>query len=138
MIIAPAFSDPLPETLSRRKLLILLGGVAAAALLLPREGRAATPKASGALRLIMVEQKGCPGCAAFLREIAPHYAEAAPDIPLTRVDIHAGNWPEGIVIGARPNATPTFLVLRDGIEIDRIFGYAGETRFWQALRAATA
>ena len=39
--------------------------------------------------------------AAFLREIAPHYVEAAPNIPLTRVDIHAGNWPEGIVIGAR-------------------------------------
>ena len=86
----------------------------------------------------MVEQKACAGCAAFLREVAPGYAKIAPEIPLTRVDIHAGNWPEGIVIGARPNATPTFLVLRDGIEIHRIFGYAGAPRFWQALRTAIA
>ncbi|WP_376873855.1 hypothetical protein [Albirhodobacter sp. R86504] len=95
-----------------------------------------TPKPGGAYQVIMVEQRGCAGCASFLREVGPIYAQTAPEIPLIRVDIHQGNWPEGIVIGARPNATPTFLVLRDGIETRRIFGFSGKKRFWQALQDA--
>lgn len=130
---------PIPAPLTRRAALLLalsplaLGVAPRAAAEAPTKGPA---KNAPQYRLILVEQKGCPGCEAWLREIGPTYAQNAPEVPLTRVDVHTGRWPEGIAIGARPNATPTFLILRDGIEIDRLYGFAGAKRFWTGLREA--
>lgn len=123
-----------PRMPTRRAALWL--GLAALAFPTTLTAEARAPQVSHRFQLILVEQKGCAGCAAWLREIGPVYAQTMPDMPLIRVDIHTGHWPEGIVIGARPNVTPTFLVLRDGIEVERLYGYAGPARFWPALRAA--
>jgi hypothetical protein len=124
-----------PLMLTRRSLLAAAVITAPlAAFIAPKIANAAEAK----FRLLLIEQKGCAGCAAWLREIGPTYAQNAPEAPLTRVDVHEGNWPEGIVIGGRPNVTPTFLILRDGIEVERLYGYAGAKRFWPALRAALA
>ena len=87
--------------------------------------------------LILVERAGCAGCHAFRQDL-PDYAQTALGqiAPLTRVDIDHGRWPEGLVLGARPRLTPTFLLLRDGVEIARILGYAGRAPLLDALGAA--
>ncbi|NCU19819.1 thioredoxin family protein [Candidatus Falkowbacteria bacterium] len=94
-------------------------------------------------RLLMVEQAGCTYCIRWNDEIGPIYPKTAEGAiaPLERVNLR-GPWPEGLVIGARPVFTPTFLILKEGVEVGRIEGYPGEDFFWgllgQALREAGA
>lgn len=88
------------------------------------------------VRLLMVVQKGCRFCAAWRREVGPGYAGSRLGrmAPLREVDID-GPWPDGIAIGRRPDATPTFILLKAGQEFDRIEGYDGPDSFQVALRA---
>lgn len=96
------------------------------------------PVAQG-VRLVMVDLKGCGFCAAFKREVLPGYdasreGHAAP-LAIVAID---GPWPDGIALAGRPRVTPTFILLRDGIEQARIEGYAGAATFWPDLRAMLA
>lgn len=86
------------------------------------------------LRLLMVERRGCVWCRRFDREIAPGY-DAHPQgaaAPLARIDLD-GPWPDGLALARRPSLTPSFILLRDGIELGRIEGYVGQRHFWPAL-----
>ncbi|ARJ70812.1 hypothetical protein B0A89_08225 [Paracoccus contaminans] len=86
------------------------------------------------LALMMVERPGCPWCAAWRREILPSYAAQAAGrrLPLSFVSLD-GPWPDGLALARAPRVTPTFLLLRGGIEIARIEGYAGPARFWPEI-----
>lgn len=86
------------------------------------------------LRLLMVQKRGCAWCAAWDREIAPGYAASAEGrhAPLLRVDLD-GPWPDGLALASRPFATPTFVLLHEGMEIGRIQGYPGAGRFYPQL-----
>lgn len=93
------------------------------------------PVASAAdLELIMVEQPGCVYCARWDDEIAPEYSITTEGsvAPLRRLQLRAP-LPEDITLAAPPVFTPTFILLADGIEQDRIEGYPGEDFFWPLL-----
>ena len=86
------------------------------------------------LRLLMVTRRGCIYCERWDAEIGPGYAKSDEGriAPLTKVDLD-GQWPDNLVIGARPYITPTFILLRDGQEVDRMLGYPGDNYFYPLL-----
>ncbi len=84
--------------------------------------------------LIMFEQRGCPFCAQWDREIAPAYPKTQEGrvAPLRRVDIHEAI-PADLAGIAVERFTPTFVVVDHGREIGRIRGYPGSDFFWFLL-----
>lgn len=96
-----------------------------------------------AVELIMVEQKGCHYCEAWMEEIGPAYPKTPEGkfAPLVRRDISAGA-PENSTFARRVNFTPTFILMDDGVELARIEGYPGDEFFWplfsQLLETKTA
>lgn len=104
--------------------------LAAAALL-------ATALAGGlaiAAELVMFEQRGCPWCQTFDREIAPLYPKTPEgrQAPIRKVDI-AEPLPPDLRFIAAERFTPVFVLVDQGREIGRIRGYASEDQFWGAL-----
>ena len=95
-------------------------------LLVPVAGRAET-------LLLMAEEQGCMWCAKWNREIAHIYPKTPEGkaAPLQRYDVH-GPAPE-VTFLRRVHFTPTFILVRDGVELDRIEGYPGEDFFWSLL-----
>ncbi|MEZ5878231.1 MAG: thioredoxin family protein [Tepidamorphaceae bacterium] len=85
--------------------------------------------------LVMAEEEGCIWCAAWNRDISPEYAITAEGraAPLVRINIHKA-LPEGLKLESRLRFTPTFVLVRDGQEISRLEGYAGEDFFWGLLQ----
>lgn len=83
------------------------------------------------LTLLMVEQRGCSYCRLWNEQIAPIYPKTTEGkiAPLRRMDLRAGT-PADITLKSRPAFTPTFVLLRDGTEINRLEGYPGEDFFW--------
>ncbi|ETX27258.1 hypothetical protein [Roseivivax isoporae] len=86
--------------------------------------------------LVMVEEDGCVWCARWDAEIAPAYPNTAEGraAPLRRIDLRAP-LPEDLSLDSRPRITPTFILVRDGVELDRIEGYPGADFFWPMLGA---
>jgi len=87
--------------------------------------------------LIMVEQDDCPFCDRFNDEIGPVYAKTdeGKRAPLVRLDLYEP-WPETYnAIEKAPVArvTPMFILVHDGKEIDRLYGYDGDEFFWFLL-----
>lgn len=82
-------------------------------------------------RLVMFEQKGCPYCAAWNREIGGIYAKTdeGRKLPLRRVDI-ADPRPQDLRSVTNIVATPTFVIIHCGKEFRRITGYIGQDQFW--------
>lgn len=82
-------------------------------------------------RLIMVTSDHCPFCRAWERDVGTVYSKSpyAPNLPLTRIAMGHG-LPENVVLQAPIVGTPTFIVLRDGREIDRQRGYEDAEMFW--------
>lgn len=90
--------------------------------------------ASADLQLMMFEQPGCSYCAQWTRDVGPKYplTTEGKAAPLVHIDIHA-QLPEGVSLNSQPVFTPTFVLLKDGIESARIDGYPGEDFFWGLL-----
>jgi hypothetical protein len=87
--------------------------------------------AFAATRLIMVTSDHCPFCRAWERDVGKVYDKSpyAPDLPLTRLQMGT-TMPDDIVLDAPIVGTPTFVILRDGAEIDRQLGYETAEMFW--------
>jgi hypothetical protein len=81
--------------------------------------------------LIMVTSEYCPFCKAWEYDVGVVYDKSpyAQILPLTRVDMGTPI-PEGVVLQKPIVGTPTFLIIRDGQEIDRQRGYDDEEMFW--------
>jgi hypothetical protein len=94
----------------------------------------ALPVRAGGLELVMVEQPGCAYCAAWDAEIAPAYPKTAEGkaAPLRRIQLH-DPVPGDLTLEAPPTVTPTFILVEDGVERDRIVGYPGDAFFWPIL-----
>lgn len=139
----------MPRTTDRRALLraaLLAGGMVML-------GRPVAARAGGAgpiapnrvdwtaapVRLLMVEAKGCIYCAAWRREIGPGYPASSEGraAPLLVVD-RDGPWPDGIALERRPTITPTFVLLRDGMELSRLEGYPGDQFFYPLIAGMLA
>ncbi|MGI3169255.1 hypothetical protein ACRARG_08895 [Pseudooceanicola sp. C21-150M6] len=83
--------------------------------------------------LLMAEEEGCIYCARWNAEVgdAYHKTEEGAAAPLHRVDVKADVSDLQL---ARPlHFTPTFVLIRDGVELSRIEGYPGEDFFWGLL-----
>lgn len=87
-------------------------------------------------RLLMVEQAGCIYCRQWHAELGEIYplTDEGRAAPLVRIDLRAP-LPEGVTLRSKPVFTPTFVLLRDGVEVGRIEGYPGEDFFWGLLGA---
>ena len=82
-------------------------------------------------RLVMVTSDYCPFCQAWERDVGVVYDKSpyAPSLPLTRVEMGSA-MPEGVSLQAPVVGTPTFLIIKDGREIDRQRGYDDAEMFW--------
>jgi len=89
-----------------------------------------------AAELLMLEQPGCVWCKRWNEEIGVAYAktEEGRQAPLRRIDITEA-WPDDLEAVARERLTPTFILVSDGAEVDRLRGYPGEHFFWPLLTA---
>jgi len=87
---------------------------------------------ASAAELIMVRQRGCAWCALWDREIGPIYplSEEGRFAPLRPVDLGE---PLPAYIEKPATITPTFILVEDNHEIDRIVGYLGDGFFWELL-----
>lgn len=81
--------------------------------------------------LLLVEDRGCPYCARWDREVGPAYGRSPEGrfAPLVRrfrgsPDV---SFLDSVVF------SPTFVVLKEGKEVGRIVGYAGPDFFWSEL-----
>ncbi|MCF6315592.1 MAG: hypothetical protein L3J30_04735 [Marinosulfonomonas sp.] len=83
------------------------------------------------VRLMMVEEVGCPWCDRWKAEIGPIYPKTAEGriAPLVKVMIH-DPLEDGITLNSPPIYTPTFILLNDGQEVGRIEGYQSDEFFW--------
>ncbi len=93
-----------------------------------------SPTFAEPFKLVMVEQVGCHWCAKWDAEVAPEYPKTAEGqaAPLERVMIRTLPL-DGLETTSRVIYTPTFLLVRDGVELARIEGYPGEDFFWGLL-----
>lgn len=97
---------------------------------------AASPASAEAeMRLFVFEIEGCTACTQFHTEALQDYwtSETSRSLPLTIVDLNALGT-AGQPLRAPIRTVPTFIVMRDGIEIARLTGYPGK----QALEAGIA
>ena len=90
--------------------------------------------ASSETLLFMAEEDGCYWCGRWNNEISHIYSKTSEGqaAPLYRFDIEDTS-PRNVVFSSRIRFTPTFVLVRDGIEIDRLEGYPGEDFFWPLL-----
>lgn len=86
---------------------------------------------ANAAELLMLERRGCIWCERWHAEIGPVYPNTKEGevAPLRRVDLDR-EWPEDLENIARDHVTPTFILIHEGKEIDRLRGYAGDQFFW--------
>ncbi len=87
-----------------------------------------------AAELVMFQEEGCAYCEAWEREIGDIYplTSEAERAPLRRVDLH-GPPPGDVSLDREIRYTPTFVLVEDGEEVDRITGYPSEEAFWGLL-----
>lgn len=93
--------------------------------------RAGAGPLPGGVRLVMVETASCVYCLRWHKEVGPYYAasEVGRRAPLVRRDLG-----DPSLDGLRKIVyTPTFVLVRDGEEIDRLVGYPGAQYFWSEL-----
>ena len=86
--------------------------------------------------LLMIESDDCPYCRMFDREVARIYPKTAEGkrAPLNRHKL-GDKLPKkylGIDISSR-TMTPTFILIENNKEIDRLVGYNGDEFFWFLL-----
>jgi len=93
-----------------------------------------TTTAIPAAELLVIEQDDCPYCKKFNFEIAQAYPNTAEGTcaPLRRIDLHEP-WPMEYEHIQAEQFTPTFILINDGEEIDRLIGYPGDEYFWFLL-----
>ncbi|MDO5620466.1 MAG: SoxS protein [Paracoccus sp. (in: a-proteobacteria)] len=86
--------------------------------------------------LVLVDSPGCAWCRRWRAEIGATYHQTTQGraAPLSVIDIR-GAWPDGVVLDRRPFMTPTFILLRDKVELARIEGYPGAAHFMPELDA---
>ncbi|KPD11277.1 hypothetical protein AN476_16495 [Phaeobacter sp. 11ANDIMAR09] len=103
------------------------------ALPLNAQAQEVTSDVASGPELIMVEQAGCEWCKRWNEEIGPIYPKTREGAfaPLRRVDLHA--IPQDLQVQRRVSFTPTFLIVKDGLEMARLEGYPGEDFFWPLI-----
>lgn len=85
-------------------------------------------------QLFMITSSNCPWCEAFEEEVGKSYSrtEESKILPLRRHDFYA-KMPSDLVHITPAIMTPTFIILRNELEVGRIVGYPGAELFWWRL-----
>ena len=94
-----------------------------------------------ATELLMFSMASCGYCQAFLKEVAPTYAqsEAAKLLPLRIISMDRASAPKWYdkAYEARKidgiAGTPTFIVFDNGVEVARLIGYNGMQNFYEDI-----
>jgi len=86
------------------------------------------------LTLYMIEQHGCIYCERWDAEVGDAYHKTTEGAlaPLVRLQLR-DPLPEGVTFARKAAFTPTFVLVRDGQELERIEGYPGEDFFYGML-----
>lgn len=81
--------------------------------------------------LLMITSDFCPYCMAWERDIGQIYNKSpyASVLPLTKIE-YGTSFPKDIQLASDIKGTPTFIILDDRNEIDRIIGYSDAEMFW--------
>lgn len=92
------------------------------------------PLSNYAAELLMIEEPGCIYCDRFNREIAPAYPKTSEGrkAPLRRLQLDEP-FPAEFANVRAATVTPTFILVNEGREIDRLIGYPGDEYFWFLL-----
>ena len=90
-------------------------------------------------QLVMITSSHCPWCEAFEDDVGKGYdrTEEALIYPLRRHDFYQA-MPDDLAHLTPATMTPTFIVMRDGVEVGRIVGYPGAELFWWQIFEFTA
>ena len=90
-------------------------------------------------QLVMITSSHCPWCEAFEDDVGKGYdrTEEALFYPLRRHDFYQ-KIPDDLAHLTPATMTPTFIVVRDGVEVGRIVGYPGAELFWWRISEFTA
>ncbi|MAA74863.1 MAG: hypothetical protein CMN28_09165 [Salinisphaeraceae bacterium] len=91
------------------------------------------PAVAGDTQLLMFELPNCAACAAFEADVGGTYdqTDEASVAPLRRLPF--GSDPPGIALNGEVQVSPTFVLIRQGREIDRFVGYTRDEAFWMSL-----
>jgi thiol-disulfide isomerase/thioredoxin len=92
------------------------------------------PMGAHSAELLMIEEPGCVYCARFNRDIGPAYPNTneGKQAPLRRLQL-ADPWPDALADVRKTTLTPTFILVDNGKEVDRLVGYPGDEHFWFLL-----
>lgn len=87
-------------------------------------------------KLVMVEQQNCHYCERWLAEIGDRYhlTEEGRIAPLRRVALEEELPHDLPPAMADISITPTFVLVQNGVEVARLYGYAGDEFFWGQLQ----
>ncbi len=98
-----------------------------------------TPAGMAETRLVMFEEQGCVWCETWREQVGDVYPITAEGkrAPLLVLDIH-DPLPGHLNFHGDAHYTPTFVLMQDGTEVDRIIGYPGEAFFWGLLERMLA
>ena len=94
-----------------------------------------------AAEMLMFSMKSCGYCRAFLKEVAPTYAdtEHAKLLPLRIISMDqktAPKWFDEAYTDKRIDpivGTPTFVIFNNGTEVARLIGYQGKEKFYKDI-----
>ncbi len=85
-------------------------------------------------RLLMIEEAGCIYCQRWKQEVGPEFpiTPEGQAAPIKMIDIRSDEI-DTYDLSSRPRLTPTFILVQNKVELDRIEGYPGEDFFWGLL-----
>ena len=87
-----------------------------------------------AAELVMIDSAACGYCQRFKRDVAPNYASTSlgARAPLRPVSVWK-RWPQDLKAVKPVRFTPVFILVEDGKEVGRMYGYKGKDDFWARL-----
>jgi thioredoxin-related protein len=111
----------------------VLAGFAARNQLIAAFEAGASPKAAP-VELLVFEHPDCQYCRVFRRDVLPRYQEGTvtSKTPVRFIDI-ARTETAGLNLRGGIHVVPTFVLMQDGREVDRIVGYWAPDNFFKML-----
>ena len=86
------------------------------------------------LKLLMIDDSGCPYCELWEEEVGYKYSKTTEGKLAPLIRHHYGlALPSEIILNSEPVFTPTFILLENNLEKYRFEGYLGEEFFWSFL-----
>lgn len=91
------------------------------------------------VELLVFEHPDCQYCQVFRRDVLPRYREStsASQTPIRYIDL-ARTDTTGLNLRASIHVVPTFVLMQNGREVDRIVGYWAPDNFFKMLSTLLA